>query len=125
MTYTPAIGDFLVRPKAGGLVKHVGVLIAPNNVLQNTPEKGEHLATVNEFAAGAPVTVLPTGAQPAHVMARARQILARAKAYHPLARNCEHTATETVGGVAKSPQLLFFAAFAVIITLLVIFWPRR
>jgi hypothetical protein len=58
-------------------------------------------------------------------MARARQILARAKAYNPLARNCEHTATEAVRGVAKSPQLLFFAAFAVIIALLVIFWPRR
>ena len=125
MTYTPSIGDLLVRPKAFGIVKHVGVLVAHNTVLQNTPEKGEHLTTMAEFAAGAPVTVLPTGAHPSHVMARARQILARAKAYNPLARNCEHTATEAVRGVAKSPQLLFFAAFAVIIALLVIFWPRR
>ena len=52
-------------------------------------------------------------------------LLTRAKAYNPIARNCEHTATEALRGVAKSPQLLFFAAFAVIIALLVICWSRR
>jgi hypothetical protein len=125
MTCTPTIGDLLVRPKAGGLINHIGVLVAHNTVLQNTPDKGEHLATVGEFAAGAPVKVVSTGAHPSVVVARAREILARAKAYNPFARNCEHTASEAVGGIAKSPQLVFFAILAVIIALLVIFWPRR
>jgi hypothetical protein len=125
MNYIPTIGDLLVRPKAGGLINHVGVLVAHNTVLQNTPDKGEHVATVAEFAAGTPVKVVSTGVPPSLVVARAREILARAKSYHPFARNCEHTATEAVVGVAKSPQLLFYVALAVIVTLLVIFWPRR
>jgi hypothetical protein len=125
MTYTPTIGDLLVRPKGFGIVKHVGVLVGPNTVLQNTPEKGEHLTTVTEFAAGAPVTVLPTGAQPSDVMVRARQILARAKAYNPLARNCEHTAIEAVRGVAKSPQLILYGLLIITGVLLLIFLRRR
>jgi hypothetical protein len=125
MTYTPTIGDVLVREKALGIFNHVGVLVAPNTVLQNTPEKGEHLAAVPEFAAGQPIKVLPTGANPSGVIARARRVLSNAKPYHPISRNCEHTATEVVRGFARSPQLLFFVGLAIVIMLAVMFWPRR
>jgi len=125
MNYTPAIGDFLVRPKIRGFVSHVGVLLSHNTVLQNTPEKGEHTATVPEFAAGALVKVLPTGANPSHVLGRARKALANPKPYHLFCRNCEHTATEVVRGVAKSPQLLIFGVIAFIVVMVLICWPRR
>lgn len=125
MNYTPAIGDLLIRPKALGIFDHVGVLVGPNTVLQNTPAKGEHLAPVPEFAAGQPIKVLPTGANPSGVIARARRVLSNAKPYDPISRNCEHTASEVIRGYAKSPQVLFFLAFAAIVLLLVAFWPRR
>ena len=125
MNYIPTIGDLLIRPKAIGILDHVGVLVAANAVLQNTPEKGEHLAPVHEFAAGQPIRVQPTGADPTHVMARARNVLANAKPYNPFSRNCEHTASEVVLGFAKSPQLLFIVSLTVIVVVLVVFWPRR
>ena len=125
MTYTPTIGDLLIREKALGIFNHVGVLVAPNTVLQNTPEKGEHLAPVPEFAAGQPIKVLATGANPSGVIARTRRVLSNAKPYHPFSRNCEHTATEVVRGFARSPQLLFVVGLAVVIVLLVVLLPRR
>ena len=125
MQYTPAIGDFLIREKALGFIDHVGVWVGPNTVIQNTPPKGEHLASVPEFAAGEPVKVVATGADPIRVMARVRQILANAKPYHPISRNCEHTANEVVRGFARSPQLALFVGFGIIALLLILVWPRR
>lgn len=123
MNNTPTIGDLLVRPKAFGIFSHFGVLVGPNTVLQNTPDKGEHLATVREFAAGKPVTVLPTGINWSQVAVRVRRVLANPKAYNPFSRNCEHTATEVVRGSSTSPQLLLFAALAVVLLLIIL--PRR
>ena len=105
MNITPTVGDLLMREKALGVFNHVGVFVAPNTVLQNTPERGEHLATVEQFSAGRRVKVQPTGANPLSVSARVRRILARARAYNPFSRNCEHTATEATHGSAWSPQL--------------------
>jgi len=79
---------------------------------------------VQEFAAGQPIKVQPTRADPTRVMARARKVLANAKAYNPFSRNCEHTASEVVSGYPESPQL-FYGALAVITVLLVVYWPRR
>src|SRR5439155_12163490 len=98
------IGDLLTRPKAFSLVDHTGVAVGPRMVIQNTPEKGEHLATLPEFSAGQPITVHRTGADPKAVMARARRVLANPKRQHLLLRNCQHTAHEIICGVAKSPQ---------------------
>jgi hypothetical protein len=125
MYYTPAIGDLLIRDKALGIFDHIGVVVAPNTVLQNTPERGEHLAPVEEFAAGQPIKVRLTGADSSRVAARARKILANAKAYNPFSRNCEHTASEVLHGVAKSPQLLFYVGLGLVVFSLVVFWPRR
>jgi hypothetical protein len=123
--YTPAIGDLLIREKALGIFDHVGVLVAPQTVLQNTPSHGEHLASVTEFAAGQPVKVQPTGANAAAVQSRARHVLARAQAYNPFSRNCEHTASEVIRGVARSPQLLFYVSLAVLAVVLFLILKRR
>lgn len=125
MFYTPATGDLLIRDKALGIFDHFGVVVAPNTVLQNTPERGEHLASVHEFAAGQLIKVTPTGADPSGVMVRARKVLADAKAYNPFSRNCEHTTSDVLYGVAKSPQLLFCVVLGLVIVFVVVFWPRR
>ena len=74
MNHAPAIGDLLIRDKALGIFDHIGVVVASNLVLQNTPERGEHIALVQEFAAGQPIKVQRTGADPSCVIARARKI---------------------------------------------------
>ena len=107
-------GDVLRRPKALGIVNHFGVAVAPNLVLQNTPLKGEHLATLQEFSVRKPVTVHRSGANPSHVIARARTVLASPKRYDVFQNNCEHTATKIVQGVAKSPQLAALASIALV-----------
>jgi hypothetical protein len=106
------VGDILTRPKALGIVTHRGVVVAPNLILQNTPHKGEHLATIPEFSSGKPVRVHRTGANPSIVTARAQTVLANPQKYDVFKNNCEHTATKVVDGIAKSPQLGFFAILA-------------
>src|SRR4029077_2949370 len=98
------IGDVLIRPKIAGFVDHVGIVVGAGLVLHNTPQNGEHIGTTQEFSAGQPVTVKQTGANPDAVVARAQQILANPKRYDAVFRNCQHTVTQTLFGIAKSPQ---------------------
>ena len=123
--YSPtiSIGDLLIRPKALGLFDHIGVVVAPNTVLQNTPGKGEHLSTVNEFSNSQPIKVRHTGADPFIVTARAQKTLANPKQYDAATRNCEHTAYEIVCGIAKSPQ--FIAAVIVGLCVVMLFVALR
>jgi hypothetical protein len=121
------IGDVLTVPKALGVVTHYAVAFAPGLVVQNTPEKGEHAATVQDFAAGNPVTVHRTGADPSIVVARAQAILASPKKYHPIQNNCEHTVTKIIRGIAQSPQALFWCtvAFLGFVLLLIALMTRK
>lgn len=125
MTYTPSIGDVIVKEKVFGIFNHVGVVIAPNLVLQNTPRHGEHISYMDDFAEGQPVKIQSTGANPLHVMARAGRILAKAKAYNLFSRNCEHTVSDVTHGRPKSPQLLFFLTIALILGLIILLSARR
>ena len=96
------VGDVLTRPKALGIVTHRGVVVAPNLVLQNTPQKGEHLASIQEFSDGKPVRLHRTDANPSIVTARAQTILASPQKYNLFKNNCEHTATKVIHGIAKA-----------------------
>ena len=104
-TMTLGIGDLLMRPKFPG-IEHKGVVVGHNLVCHNTPERGEHVSTVKEFAAGQPVRVQRTGANPSDVLTRTNKVLANPKRYDAVHRNCEHTVLEIVCGVAKSPFVL-------------------
>jgi len=119
------IGDLLFRPKFFGFMKleHVGVVVPQNMVLHNTPERGEHVSTVQEFAAGQAVRVQKTGSNSADVLSRANKVLADPKRYNPAFRNCEHTAFEVISGVAKSPFVLAVVGILLFIGLLV--WLLR
>ena len=121
------IGDLLTRPKFFGFVKleHKGVVVAPNTVLHNTPEKGEHLATLHEFSSGEPVKVHRTGANPSSVIARSQKVLANPKKYDAVSRNCEHTAYEIICGIAKSPLVIMGVIIIATATLVFIVSRRR
>jgi hypothetical protein len=106
------IGDVLMRPKCFGFVQHRGVFLGGNAVITNTPDRGEHLATVDEFSAGERITPHRSGANPLDVLARGQRILAHPRKYDPIFRNCEHTASELTDGKAKSPSLTFVVVLA-------------
>lgn len=116
MKYSPLMlnpGDLLLRPKCLGIVQHEGVVIGPNAVLHNTPDKGEHVSTVHEFADGKPMQVHPAAAPPAMLLSRAQQVLCRPRRYDPLARNCQHTASELLSGRATSAWVQVLALLLV------------
>lgn len=100
-------GDVLSAPKAMGLVQHFGVVVGPNQVLQNTPERGEHVATVEEFARQRPVRVLRTTANPTVVQARTREALQQPGGYDLILNNCEHTVTKVLNGKPQSQQVVW------------------
>lgn len=99
------VGDILMRPKFPG-VDHWGVFAGNNLVCHNTPDKGEHISTIQEFANGQPMKVQHTGADASKMIPRINQRLANPKRYDLFRRNCQHTVNEIVYGVAKSPLVV-------------------
>jgi hypothetical protein len=87
-------------------VQHEGVVVGYNAVLHNTPGKGEHVSTLKEFADGKPVQAQATGADPAQVVVRSRQLLFKPKQYDLLGRNCQHTTSGIIQGIARSPWVI-------------------
>ncbi|HMJ90174.1 MAG TPA: hypothetical protein VK530_10180 [Candidatus Acidoferrum sp.] len=125
MNYTPAIGDLLVRPKSFMFIDHVGVAVGSDAVFHNAPGQGERVTTMSEFAAGQPVKVLRTAAEPRSVLARLWNRLAKPTRYHATNSNCEHSAYAVVEGRSRSPQLAFIVGLLILTALAFIFWPRR
>ena len=98
----PQPGDIVSRRK--GFVMHRGVSLGGGRVLHNTPFRGEHTCSEDEFRAGKRMYVSKLD------METRRRALARAergagRGYNLLTNNCEHTASRTVHGKAESPQL--------------------
>ena len=95
-------GDVVSRRK--GVVMHRGLVMADGRILHNTPGRGEHLSSLEEFQSGRRL----------HVQRRAlderRRALAQARAqqagrYNLFTNNCEHTVHRAASGKAHSPQL--------------------
>ncbi len=96
-------GDVVSRRK--GFVMHRGIALGDGRVLHNTPFKGEHISSEEEFSAGQRLYVTRmdrTARQRALLHA---QMDAAGRPYHLLANNCEHTVSRAIGGEAESPQL--------------------
>jgi hypothetical protein len=96
-------GDIVSRRK--GFVMHRGIALGDGRVLHNTPFKGEHICSEEEFSAGQRLYV-----QRMERSARQRALLhaqtdSVGRPYHLLANNCEHTVTRAIAGEAQSPQL--------------------
>jgi len=100
------IGTRLLRPKCLGIIQHEGVFVGRNAVLHNTPEKGEHVSSLEEFAAGHPVQIQSTDVSSSLVLIRAQQVLSSPRGYNLLRRNCQHTASEIIRGIGRSPLVV-------------------
>ncbi len=103
-------GDVLSRRK--GLVMHRGIALGDGRVLHNTPFRGEHIATVAEFAAGRRVYV-ERAARDRRARALAHAEYGTRAGYNLLTNNCEHTVSRASTGAATSPQLRGLLAGAV------------
>lgn len=99
-------GDIVARAKNLGLMEHVGVFLGAGLVAENSPERGEHLSTLAEFAEGKPIRVHSGNGNTLEVLRRAKKVLDNPEPYDVLRNNCEHTASKIVQGYAKSPQLM-------------------
>ena len=98
---TPQPGDIVARRK--GLVMHKGLVLRDGRILHNTPRRGEHVSSWQEFSAGRRVAV----SRPV------RSVVAdppnQRRGYHLLRNNCEHTVSRAMSGEAESPQLRSWA----------------
>ena len=95
-------GDVVARRK--GPVMHKGVVLADGRILHNTPSRGEHVSTLEEFAAGRTVKVVRRAC--ARSSARAHWARPREDGrYNVFTNNCEHTASRVAHGRPGSPQL--------------------
>ena len=103
-----SIGEVVAVPTLLGFVNHVGVVVGPDHVLQNTPTKGEHITTVRDFSKGQPVRVISARINPKDVIERARRVLNAPQPYDIFTNNCEHTTNRVLTGSPFSPQLAFW-----------------
>jgi lecithin:retinol acyltransferase len=122
MPYSTVVVALISRPKLGFL-RHLGVLLPDGRVAHCTPERGEHLSTVEEFAAGQDVRierVIPIE-QCLSTLQRIAQTMAKPSPYHLFTNNCETFANRSIGERAMGAQL---AGFGVLIVLALILATR-
>lgn len=96
-------GDIVARRK--GLVMHKGLVLRDGRILHNTPLRGEHISSEQEFGAGRRLSV-----QPAASPAIPHEPHLERRAYHLFRNNCEHTVHRVATGRAHSPQLKAWVA---------------
>lgn len=94
-------GDVVARRK--GLVMHKGVLLADGRVLHNTPGRGEHVSSFEEFRRGR--RVYRVGAADGRRGVRLPAGVAVGRRYNLFTNNCEHTVSRVTEGRARSRQL--------------------
>lgn len=114
----PAVGSILTRAK--GLVQHQGIYLGDDQVFENTPEAGERIGSLAEFAQGQPVTIKKVIALSAHELYRRVHGAVNARRrYDLLTNNCDHAVTRIIDGEARSPQLVGWGlAFATVVLVL-------
>jgi hypothetical protein len=97
----------IARPKFNGGGEHWGVLMPGNLVAHNTPERGEHISTLLEFAPDREFrvvrNVLPESFHAS--MHRIQMALQSPSAYHATKNNCQSFANRVTGEQARSPTV--------------------
>ena len=107
-------GDIVLRRK--GPVMHQGIALRDDRVLHNTPRRGEHVSSMEDFRRGKIVRARRLGeTQRARALHNAEHAAhGDARRYNLFRNNCEHTVTRATTGNAKSSQLLAVAAGLVV-----------
>ena len=103
-------GDVVLRRK--GLVMHQGIALGDGRVLHNTPFRGEHVSSMEDFRRGRAVRARRLGeTQRARALHHARGTAhATSRRYNLFRNNCEHTVSRATTGKPRSPQLVAVAA---------------
>ena len=103
-------GDVVLRRK--GPVMHQGIALGDDRVLHNTPLRGEHVSSMEDFRRGKTVRARGLGETQRARALRHAQGAARGgvRRYNLFRNNCEHTVSRATTGKPKSPQLLAVAA---------------
>lgn len=100
----PNVGDVLSRLKFPFV--HKGVYLGNDIVIHNTPERGEHISSLSDFAECQLLSVTPIQEANRHFALReAAATLAAPRPYDAIANNCEHTVTRIIEGREYSRQL--------------------
>ena len=107
LSQPPLQMSVIARPKISGGGEHWGVLFPGNLVAHNTPERGEHVSTLQEFAPGGKFRVI-RHVLPEHFHETMRRIHEAAKtpqAYHATKNNCQTFANRVTGEAPRSPAV--------------------
>lgn len=103
-------GDIVLRRK--GPVMHQGISLGDDRVLHNTPLRGEHVSSMEEFGRGRRVRPRRLGeTERARALRHAKRATAGdSRRYNLFRNNCEHTVTRATTGRPRSRQLVAVAA---------------
>jgi len=96
-------GDIVSRRK--GFVMHRGIALGDGRVLHNTPFKGEHICSEEEFGAGRRLYVTRLDREARQRALRHAESDDLDRPYSLFDNNCEHTVTRAIGAEVESPQL--------------------
>ena len=107
-------GDIVLRRK--GPVMHQGIALGDDRILHNTPRRGEHVSSMDDFRRGRKVRARRLGeTQRARALRHAQDAAnGGARRYNVFRNNCEHTVTRATTGKARSSQLVTVAAGVVV-----------
>lgn len=99
----------IARPKHDGAGEHWGVLLPSNWVAHNTPERGEHISPLTEFAPNGYRIIREVPPERLHdslwrIRAAVQSPTARG-AYHATKNNCQTFANRVTGEVPRSPAV--------------------
>jgi uncharacterized protein YycO len=104
-------GDMLTSERLG--YQHTATYIGNGNVVTNTPTRGEHICSLQEFADGREVRAVPVSqALRDAVYWNQRAILSDPRPYNLFNNNCEHTVHKLYGLPPRSPQVIALMSFA-------------
>ena len=95
---------------------HQGIALGDDRVLHNTPRRGEHISSMEDFRRGKQVRARRLGeAHRARALRHAGQAVdGDTRRYNLFKNNCEHTVTRATTGEATSRQLLAVGAGLVV-----------
>jgi len=97
-------GDIVTRRK--GLVMHKGVALGGGLIWHNTPSKGEHISSEQDFLAGNQMGVINLDrGERKRALTHAQSMDRSPASYNLLRNNCEHAVSRATTGSASSPQL--------------------
>jgi len=98
-----------------GFVKHWGIYLGNSQVFHCTPEKGEHVSTLNEFCKDIKVTYQSTAPDRRFIIySLINEHLRYPRRYDLITNNCEQIVREIATGIRESKQLQGWAFIGIV-----------